>query len=69
MDRYKIAMRLLDWARVHPRGWAVICGLEEAELDEQLDLAQDMENAGFYELGLMMTARTIEMRFKEGGDG
>lgn len=69
MDRYNIAMRLLGWAREHPREWGVICGFEEAGLNEQIEAAQDVEDAGFYELGLMMTVRTIKMRLEEGGDG
>lgn len=68
MERYNIATRLLAWARVHPREWGVICGFEEADLEEQIEIAQTMEDAGFYELGLMMTVRIIRMRL-EGGDG
>lgn len=34
-----------------------------------MEIAQTMEDAGFYELGLMMTVRIIKMRLKEGGDG
>lgn len=69
MNRYNTAMRLLRWAQVHPREWAVICGFEEADLNEQIEIAQDMEDAGFYELGLMMTLRANKIRTEEGGDG
>lgn len=69
MDRYDIAMRLLTWAREHPREWNVICGFEEADLEEQMEIAQAMEDAGYYELGLMMTARAIKMCLEEGGNG
>ena len=69
MDRYNIAVRLLTWAKEHPWEWAVICGFEEADLEEQMEIAQTMEDAGFYELGLMMTVRIIRMRLTEGGDG
>lgn len=69
MKQYDIAMRLLEWARVHPREWGVICGFEEAELNEQIEATQDMEDAGFYELALMMTVRIIKMCLEEDGDG
>lgn len=69
MDRYNMAIRLLTWAKEHPREWAVICGFEEAGLEEQMEIARDMEDAGFYELGLMMTARAIKMYLEEGGNG
>lgn len=69
MDRYDIAMRLLTWAKVQPWEWSVICGFEKADLEEQMEIAQDLEDAGFYELGLMMTARAIKMCLEEGGNG
>lgn len=69
MNRYDIATRLLTWAKEHPREWAVICGFEEAGMEEQMKVAKAMEDAGYYELGLMMTVRIIRMRLKEGGDG
>ena len=69
MNRYDIATRLLAWAREHPREWAVICGFEKADLEEQMEIAQDLEEAGFYELGLMMTARAIKMCLEKGGNG
>ena len=68
MERYDTAMHLLSWAKEHPREWSVICGLEAADLEEQIQIAWDVADAGFYELGLMMTVRTIEMRLAEGGD-
>lgn len=67
MKQYDIAMRLLIWAQEHRREWGVICGFEEAGLNEQIEIAQDMIDAGFYELGLMMTLRTIKMRLEEEG--
>jgi len=69
MNRYDIAICLLAWAREHPREWSVICGFEEADLGEQMEVAQGLEDAGFYELGLMMTARVIKMCLEEGGNG
>lgn len=70
MERYDMAVRLLNWAREHPRQWDLVCGLERGSLEQILRAAEQLRDEGFYELCLMMTLRAVQIRlnWKSGGE-
>lgn len=71
MDRYDMAVRLLEWAGDHPREWNIVCGFERGSLEQALDIAETLRGEGFHELCLMMTVRAagicLERERKEEG--
>lgn len=62
MDRYEMAVRLLEWAKDHPREWGIVCGFGRGNLEQDLDIAEMLRDEGFYELCLMMTVRAAGIR-------
>lgn len=62
MDRYEMALKLLTWAREHPREWDMICGFGTGSVEQNLTAAEMLRDEGFYELCLMMTARTVRLQ-------
>lgn len=67
MDRYDMAVRLLNWARAHPQEWSIVCGFERGSVIQSLRAAEMLRDEGFYELCLMMTVRTAQMRLGQKG--
>lgn len=61
MDRYETAMRVMTWAKEHTWEWGVVCGLQNAGLDENLTIAEMLRDEELYELGLMLTIRATMM--------
>lgn len=64
MDKYEMAVKVLKWAGEHPQEWNVVCGLQDADLEKNLTIAEMLQDGEFYELGLMMTVRAITMRLE-----
>lgn len=61
MDKFEIAMKVLKWSKEHPWEWGVICGFLDANLDENLMIAEMLRDEEFYELSLMLTIRVTMM--------
>lgn len=61
MDRFEKAVKLVEWAKEHPWEWGVICGFLDANLDEDLMIAEMLRDEEFYELSLMLTIRVTMM--------
>lgn len=61
MERHEMAIRMSKWAKQHPWEWGVICGFLDASLDENLMIAEILQDEGFYELNLMLTIRVTMM--------
>lgn len=64
MDRYDMAVKLLGWAKEHPREWDIICGFERGSLEQNLNIAETLRDERFYELSLMMTLRVLQLRME-----
>ncbi len=65
MDRYNLAVRVLEWGQKHPREWEIVCGLRNADLKSNLLIAEILRDEKFYELSLMLTIR-VTMILQEG---
>lgn len=65
MDRYDMAVKLLEWAKDHPREWDIVCGFERGSLEQALGIAELLRDEGFYELRLMMTVRAAGIRLAQ----
>lgn len=65
MDKYEMAVKVLKWAKEHPQEWNVVCGIQDADLDENLTIAGMLRDERFYELCLMLTIRATMMLLED----